>query len=67
MAVEVAQRAVVTGLVGFVGTVVGFVAGQCAQILIAMGDGVGAGCIGVMMAMLAVACMAGSWVLLMVG
>ena len=57
MAVEVAQRAVVTELVGFFGTVVGFVAGQCARILIAMGAGAGAGCIWVTMAMLAVSCM----------
>ena len=44
---------------GFIGTVVGFVAGKYARILIAMGVGAGAGCIGVRMSMLAVACMAG--------
>ena len=45
---------------GCVGAVVGFVASQCARILITMGAGAGAGCIGVRMAMLAVAYMAGS-------
>ena len=67
MAVEVAQRTAVTEIEGFVGKVVGFVAGQCAGILIAMGAGTGSGYIGVRMAMLVVACMAGGWVLLMVG
>ena len=60
MAVEVAHRTAVSEIEGFVGTVVGFVSGQCAQILIAMGAGAVSGCIGVRMAMLAVICMAGS-------
>ena len=60
MAVEGAQRTVVDEIGGCVGAVVGFVASQCARILITMGAGAGAGCIGVRMAMLAVAYMAGS-------
>ena len=57
---EGSQRTAVDEIGGFVGTVVGFVAGKCAQILIAMGVGAGAGCIRVRMSMLAVTCMAES-------
>ena len=54
---EMAQKTAVTEIESFFGGVVGFVAGQCARILIAMGAGAGAGCIWVTMAMLAVSCM----------
>ena len=59
MAVEGDQRMAVAEIGGLVGTVVGFVAGQCVQILIAVSAGAGARFIGVRMAMLAIACMAG--------
>ena len=58
MVVEAEPREAVAVVEGFVGKVVGFLAGQCARIMIAMGDVAGAGYIGVMMAMLAVVCMA---------
>ena len=43
MDVEVAQRGAVTRIESFNGKVVGLMAGQCAEIMIAMGAGAGVG------------------------